>query len=219
MRSVTAATYPDAADFDYPAAPPAYGSFPSHLDDASLPTAVSGTLYQLNNGFGSSDFGWLVWNEGIAADATTLANSLTWPGNSTDYVDHGDAGTAVPDSGFSNVVRGYIEPSDPTDQTLHNFDWIAASTGSISATEVTEALNAHIDLGRILRLPIWDSNDGSGANGRYQTSQFGLFRLIGYSISDSWLLLEYVADDTSCGQAPQPPSPADSLLYLPIVAK
>jgi hypothetical protein len=219
VRSITAATYPNAADFDYPATPPAYSSFPDHADDLPLLTAVPGTLYKLSNGFGNSDFGWLVWNEGIAANATTLANSLTWPGDAVDYVDHGDMGTAVPNSGFTNVVRGYIEPGDPTDQTLHNFDWVAASTGSISAAEVTDVLNTHIDLGRILRLPIWNSSDGSGANGRYQTSQFGLFRLIGYSISDNWLLFEFVDNDTSCGQPPQPPSPTDSLLYLPLVTK
>ncbi len=202
-RSVTSATYPDTAAFDYPATPPAYSNFPSHVDDIPLTAAEPGTLYKLSSGFGSGDFGWLVWNEGIAPTATTLGNSLTWPGDTTDFSDHGDGGTAVSGSGFTNVVRGYIEPGDPTDQTLQIADWIAAYTGVVSNTAVTDQLQTHIDLSRPLRLPTSNNNNSST---QYQASRFGLFRLIGYNLSDSWLLLEFIQWEDSCGQLPVSPT-------------
>ena len=228
-RSVTAPStgsnpYPDAAEFDYPPTPPTYESFINHDDNVPLLAAQPGDVYRVYNGFGSGNFGWLVWNAGISANASTLANSLTWPGDTTDYTNHSDGGTVVPGSGFPYVVRGYIEPFDPTDQALHIGDWIAASTGSVNASNVRDQLETHIDLGRILRLPIWNNSMMGGASGSFQTSQFAIFRLIGYSVSQTggggWLLLEFISHDTSCGQLPIAPSalsidgPADGLIDI-----
>ncbi|MCP4416220.1 MAG: hypothetical protein GY805_06340, partial [Chloroflexi bacterium] len=109
-------------------------------------------------------------------------------------------------SGFANVVRGYIEPGDPTDQALHIGDWMANSTGNINSSAIREQVEAHIDLGRTLRLPIWNNTAGFGITGRYQASQFGIFRLIGYNLTSGWLLLEFIDHDTSCGQLPISPS-------------
>ncbi|WP_420627416.1 PKD domain-containing protein [Candidatus Leptofilum sp.] len=216
-RSVTAPgtgsnPYPNAGDFTYPATPPSYGSFLDHQDDVPLLDATPGDIFRAQNGFGDGNFAWLVWNEGIPASSSTLANSLTWPGDSTNYnactggPDGCVPGSGVPGSGLPNVP-GYIEPGDPTDQALHIGDWIAASTGSINSSFVREPIESHIDLGRTLRLPIWGSSDGTGANGRYQTSQFAIFRLIGYNLdASSWLLLEFVGLDTSCGQLSAAPT-------------
>ena len=210
-RSVTAPgtgsnPYPNAAEFDYPTTPPTYESFINHNGDVPLLAAQPGDVYRVYNGFGSGNFGWLVWNEGISANASTLANSLTWPGDTTDYTNHSDGGTAVPGSGFPYVVRGYIEPGDPTDQALHIGDWVAASTGSVNSIVVREQLEAHIDLERMLRLPIWDATTGTGSSAQYQNAQFAVFRLIGYNITPGWLLLEFVDFDSSCGQLAEAPT-------------
>ena len=187
--------------------PPSYESFVDHDDDVPLLIAQPGDVYRVQNGFGSGNFGWLVWNEGISTNVSTLANSLTWPGDSTDYTEHGDGGSPVAGSGYPYVVRGYIEPNDPTDQAIHIGDWIAAKAETVNSTGVQSVLNEHIDLGRTLRLPIWDNSDAGGeVNGRYQTSHFGIFRLIGYNIAQNWLLLEFISHDTSCGQFPIAPS-------------
>lgn len=209
IRSVTAPgtgsnPYPNPGDFTYPPSPPAYSSFLDHQADIPLLNATPGTIYRVQNGFGSGNFGWLVWNSGIVPNSATLANSLTWPGDTLDYTDHGDGGTAVSGSGFAHVVRGYIEPGDPTDQALNIGDWVAATTGSINSADVQTQLRAAIDLGYTLRLPIWNNT----ANGQYQTAQFAIFRLVGYSLSQSgpWLLLEFIDFDTSCGQQPVAPA-------------
>ena len=214
-RSVTAPgtgtnPFPDGAEFTYPANPPTYSSFLDHQDDVPLLDATPGNIYRVQNGVGSGNFGWLVWNTGISANADTLTNSLTWPGDSTDYNQCSGpgcpGGPGIPGSGFSFNVRGYIEPGDPTDQALHKGDWIAASTGSVSSSAIQNALNEHINLERTLRLPVWGISTGSGVNGRFQTSQFAIFRLVGYNITNSWLLLEFVDFDSSCGQPPVAPT-------------
>jgi len=213
-RSVTAPgtgsnPYPDAAEFDYPTTPPAYASFLDHQDDVPLLEATPGIIYRVQNGFGSGNYGWLVWNEGVSAIADILAHSLTWPGDSTDYsqcIGSGCGGSGIPGSGFPYNVRGYIEPGDLTDQALHIGDWIAANTGSINSSAIQDILNEHIDLERMLRLPIWDSASVGGVNSQYRTSQFAIFRLIGYNLSTSWLLLEFIDFDTSCGQLAAAPT-------------
>jgi hypothetical protein len=211
IRSVSAPgtgsnPYPSPGEFSYPLPPPSYASFTDHRDDLPLLEATAGTVYRVQNGFDNGNFGWLVWNQGISANAATLTNSLTWPGDATDYTDHGYGGTGVPGSGFSYNVRGYIEPGDPTDQALHIGDWVAANTGSVNSDGVREQLETHIDLGRMLRLPIWGSSVPGGTSGQYSISHFAIFRLIGYNLSNNWLLLEFVDFDTSCGQLPVAPA-------------
>ncbi|MCA9917040.1 MAG: hypothetical protein KC445_03765 [Anaerolineales bacterium] len=196
--------FPDTADFTYPTTPPSYASFLDHNDDVPLLNASAGDLFRVYSGFGNGNFGWLLWNIGMSGNANTLANSLTWPGDSTDYTPCSGpgcpAGAGVPGSGFPTNVPGYIEPLDPTDQALHIDDWVAANTGAVVSTAVFDQLNSHIDLERTLRLPIWDTIQNPGANGQYKNSGFAIFRLVGYNLSQNWLLLEFVNFDTSCGQ-------------------
>lgn len=214
-RSVTAPgtgsnPYPGAADFSYPSNPPNYASFPDHQDDVPLLNATPGDIFRVQNGFGDGNFSWLVWNVGMAADSNTLAYSLTWPGDSTDYNPCSGpgcpGGAGIPGSGFPYNVRGYIEPVDPTDQALHIGDWIASSASGISATTVQTQLQTHINLERTLRLPVWNASTGIGVNGRFQTTQFAIFRILGYNITENWLLLEFLGFDSSCGQVPVAPT-------------
>ncbi|MBK8902650.1 MAG: PKD domain-containing protein [Anaerolineaceae bacterium] len=215
-RSVTAPgtgsnPYPNLADFTYPTSPPVYTSFLDHQDDVPLLDATPGDIYRVQNGFGNGNFGWLAWNINVANSANALENSLQWPGNSTNYnaCTGGSGcppGQGVPGSGFSFNVPGYIEPGDPTDHALHLGDWIVGSTGSLNSLSVQEQLKSHIDLERTLRLPIWNNHSGTGLSGPYQTTQFAIFRLLGYNTTSNWLLLEFVSFDTSCGQLASTPS-------------
>jgi hypothetical protein len=126
VPSLTAANYP--TNFDYPSMPPEYDDFIFNVGDVPLSEAQPGYIFAPSF---DTESGWLVWNTGISANASTLANSLSWPGDSTDYADHGDAGQVLP--GFSHVVRGYVHPLDSTDTAMHLGDWVAASTGSLAS--------------------------------------------------------------------------------------
>lgn len=208
-RSVTAPgtgsnPYPNVGDFSYPSNPPAYASFTSHDDDVALQDAQEGDIFRVFNGFGNGNFGWLLWNTGVTGNANTLANSLTWPGDSTNYNPCSGpgcpGGAGVPGSGFPYNVPGYIDPDDPMDQALHEGDWVAASTGTVNSNDVRTTLQGHITLDRTLRLIVWNNSTGTGSNGRYEISGFAVFRLIGYNLSQNWILAEFIRWDDSCGQ-------------------
>ena len=209
IRSVTppgqgANPYPSANDFTGPATPRTYESFSYHQDNVPLLQAQEGTIFKIEQGFSANDLGWLVWNEGINASAYTLEKSLIWPGNIHDYTNHGDGGVVLP--GQDYVVRGFIEAGDPSDTELHIGDWIAANSGSINSASIRNVLDDHSELERTLRLPIWDATDGAGATGRYRTSRFAIFRFHGYRVSSTgtWILLEFIRFDSSCGQPATP---------------
>lgn len=208
-RSVTAPgtgsnPYPNSGDFTYPSNPPVYDSFSAHDDDVALLDAQEGDVFRIRQGFGSGNFGWLLWNTGVSGNANTLENSLTWPGDSTDYSPCSGpgcpGGAGVPGSGFPSNVPGYIEPIDPTDQAIHVGDWIAANTGTVNSSGVRSTLQSHITLDRNLRVIVWGNSEQTGSNGRYQVSGFAIFRLIGYNLSQQWILAEFIRWDDSCGQ-------------------
>ncbi len=205
IRSVTptgqgANPYPYAADFAGPSNPRTYESFINHQDNIPLLQATEGTVYKIENGFGAGNFGWINWNTGIAANANTLQNSLAWPGNANDYTNQGDGGQILP--GQNSVVRGYIEPGDSSDTDMQIGDWVSANTGAVNSSGVRNTLEEHIDLGRTLRVIVWNNSQQQGVNGQYQISGFAIFRLQGYRLqgNDSWILAEFIRWDNSCGQ-------------------
>lgn len=214
VRSVTppgsgSNPYPDANEFDYPNNPPSYESFVNHMVDVPLDEAQEGYVYRVQNGFGSGNFGWLLWNEGRPGSANILADSLTWPGDSTDYVDHGDNQIYPAAAAYPHIVRGYVEPDDATDTSMHIGDWVAANTGSVNSNGVRNAIGTIVDRERTLRLIVWDDAEEQGNNGRYRIKGFAIFRLIGYQLNQgnggSWILAEFIRHDNSCGQPVQGP--------------
>lgn len=208
-RSVTppdsgANPYPPANQFTYPNNPPTYNSFiPPHRPDIPLMEAREGDIFFVQQGFGAGNFGWTAWNQGIAVSANTLADSLTWPGDSIDYTNYGDGGQPATPL-YPWVVRGYVNPIDTSDIAMHVGDWVAANTGSVNSNAVNNRLQGHIDRDRNLRLIIWNDSAQTGSNGRYQIMGFAIFKLHGYRLSQaqggSWILAEFIKWDNSCGQ-------------------
>jgi hypothetical protein len=209
--------YPNVWEFSYPSNPPVYEQFVYHQPDILLHNAGPGMVYRawLNG----QNAAFLRWNTGIGGSSQLLANSLLWPGNTRDYTDHGDSGEPATPL-FSHVVRGYVNPLDDMDITLGLADWVAVEAGNVNAHAVREALNTHIDRGRLLRLPVWDELAGIGSDSRVRTYRFGLFRLHGYNLAaPAWLLLEFAGWDDSCGQAlPDPPPPLTAALTPTVTA-
>ncbi len=198
IRSVTApgsgsTPYPSASAFDYPASPPVYASFTAHSPNISLSDAAEGDLFLVESG--ANELRWLVWNEGVQNTNATLRNSLLWPGNVLDYSAHGDGGVVLP--GFGTVVRGYVEPGDATDLTIHEGDRINLSTGSLGNGPVATVMQGHVDKERQLRLVVWATLSGT----QIVVEQFAVVRVVGYSTSPEWLLVEFMRWDTSCGQS------------------
>ena len=171
---------------------PEYSDFTNHVSDIPLDQAKEGYVYKIKNGSNPGSFGWLVWNDVISADANTLADSLTWPGDSSNYT-----------PGPGGKFNGYQEPGDPTDRAMNIGDWVKSSTGSINSNAARDVFNEHIDLERQLRVIIWDTSTKVTGDDLYHISGFAVFRMLGYSLDQSdgsWILAEFIKWDDSCGQ-------------------
>ncbi|MCB9005371.1 MAG: hypothetical protein H6664_13425 [Ardenticatenaceae bacterium] len=199
-RSVTSDTFPDPSDFAYPPDPPTYDDFPYNHPDIPLTEAQPGDVFWVYEGFNDENFGWLRWNEGVVGGSGTLADSLTWPGNTLDYSNHGEHSIFPATPLYPYIVRGYVNPYNNIDLSLNVGDWVWANTAVSNSSSVRSKLNQHIDLSRPLRLLIWDEVIGSYSNMKYRTARFAIFRLAGYRLDNGWLLLEFVQWDDSCGQ-------------------
>ncbi len=189
-------SWPD--NFQYPLVAPVYARFVDHQPNIPLTDARPGYLYKIDSGLSAGNFTWLNWNV-CSADSTALENSLAWPGNSRDYTPLTGSCAA-----FTPRVAGYVEPGDPADRSLHRGDHIAAYTGVANTAGILSKLAGHVDLDRTLRLPIWQESAASGADPTIVVSRFGLFRVVGYNLTEGWLMVEFVGWDDSCGQTAVP---------------
>lgn len=204
--------FPEWNDFRYPnfTGPSdalSLSDFPFHVPDQPLDEfSTPGTLYRVWNGGGPGNFGWIYWNADVSG-SSDVARSLGWPGNSADYV-NGPGGSPGPTSaataaGFSHKVYGYIEPDSdefPADTSLQIGDKILGRTGVVSSSGIDDALEEHIDNGRKLRFPIYDTATASGSNTVYDLVGFAIFTLHGYNLQQGWILAEFESWDKSCGQ-------------------
>ena len=202
IRSVTPvgeAPEPYPENFYSGSATPVYGQFIYHLRNEPLTDAQEGYIYKIDVGGAGDSAGWLLWNEGLDANADNLAASVTWPGNSNDYTNclsDGCAGSGI----AGEIFWGYAEPTDSTDRAMHIGDKVWG-TGVADSTAVRNIVNQHVALGRTLRLPIWSTFEDVGSNGMYTIAGFAIFRLHGHNItSNGFILAEFIRFDTSCGQ-------------------
>lgn len=205
-RSVTppgtgANPYPDASQFTGPDNPPEYTDFIYHRPDIPLSEAHEGDVYFVYEGAGSGNFGWLRWNEAVGTNAVDLDGSLGWPGNSNDYSNAGNCGSNCPTPLYPYMVNGYVNPNDNEDLSLNIGDYVWGSPGVSNSNAIRTTMDEHIDLGRTLRLIVWDTAVGTGNNTKYHLKGFAVFRLYGYRLqSPNWILAEFIRWDTSCGQ-------------------
>ncbi|MDA0242655.1 MAG: TadE/TadG family type IV pilus assembly protein [Chloroflexi bacterium] len=183
---------------------PSLSDFPSNVPNVPLRSAQQGYVYKIQQGAGSGGFGWLQWNDDPPENA--LLQSLTWPGNSRDYtLENG------------TKFRGYQEPGDPNDRSMHIGDRIAADTGTVNSNPIRTVLQGHISGERTLRVLVWKRGvegvdyGGTGNNQWYLITGFMIVRLHGYSLppgnggEGSWILAEFIRWDDSCGQVNELP--------------
>ncbi len=190
-------------DFDYPNPGPNYYSFYNHQPNTPLLEAQEGYIYNIKNGDSADGQGWLAWNQCMVADTNALVNSLTWPGNSNDYSIL--PGTCTLNGETLPRFAGFMEFGDNDDRSMHIGDWVSANSGSVNSSSLIDTLEGHIDLGRILRVIVYDNLTGSGGNMGYRISRLALMRVIGFSLDssgDPFIMAEFIGWDDSCGQAP-----------------
>ena len=195
--------YPLGIEFDYPATnPPVKEQFFNHRSDVPLSDAREGYVYKVTLNAASQQFLWLQWNLPIgngataAQKATVLSNSLTWPGNSADYQNHGtDPGSPAAD--FPHVVRGFVEPGNTIIDLVQGK---LIGTSEAQLPDIATAVQNNIDSDRALRVIMYENDVAT--DGFPRASDFAVVRIAGYGNEEGneWLLLEYVRTDKSCGQ-------------------
>ncbi len=185
VRSLTPASYP--TNFEYPSPAPLLAHFIHNVGDVRLDQAREGYVYRWFYGTGSNSFTWLKWDPTSPNSPGNLVSSLVWPGD--DWI----------------PGRGFHDYDDFTDETLHINDRVAINTTSdVWSTGGTRAkLEEHAELGRSLRVITYREGDNDGAAVRIRG--FAIMKVIGYYFdaatpTDSWIMMEFVRWETSCGQ-------------------
>ncbi len=121
--------------------------------------------YNLWEGGGSGNFGWLTWN------------------NSTSDPNCAGGGVGVPL--LCNNVRHpetmqYTNPNNPLDHTVSVGDAVNGLTGVKNSSNIVAALNSIVASGTPISVPIWGTSSGSGSNLTYNIVAFGTFVLTGF---------------------------------------
>lgn len=203
VRSITQSVY-DGISFTYPATSRPYGSF-KNIPDQELAKAQEGYLYLFRGN--QLQYVWPKWNSGIASGSGTLADSLTPPGNTFNYFFHaGDPGAAFDPPGY--VIRGFVNVNDSLDRSMHVGDFVSVNeSASLSDGNVQTIMQNHIDTRRGLRIVMLPNGGGAPKHvpppdnrPYYVVDGFAVFRIVGYSTNENWILAEFLNWDDSCGQ-------------------
>lgn len=120
---------------------------------------VGQSLGDIFFGGGPGNFGWLSWTG--ESSSTTLATSLTPPGDSDTYVN----------------------PNDPSDHEVSLGDWIDGRPGLQNSQAVRDALDLLV--GSPILIPVWDTATGSGNNALYHVTGFALVQITGYELTSN----------------------------------
>jgi cell division septation protein DedD len=132
------------------------GNFlPIVFSEATVDSTAVGASLNVFEGGGSGNFGWVTWDG--TANATSLAGML------------------------SNLVGyTYVNPNDPSDNSLELGDWVMGNTGISNASSVRTALDGH--LGAEVIVLVWGDYTGSGGGAAYRTVGYSRVILTGYNL-------------------------------------
>lgn len=152
--------------------------FPITIPQQILATVQPGTsLGQIDRGTGSGNFSWLTWTG--STSATTLAMSLTPPGDS----------------------YAYVNPDNTNDRLLQIGDWAQGATGSMNSSYVRERMD--ILKTRDIVIPTWTSTRGQGSKFDYKVVHFASVRLLDYQLNgQGWLKLKFLGYKNCYNDAP-----------------
>jgi len=141
------------------------GLRPITLHESSLVGWTVNTAKTITNGVGLGNFGWLAWDK-HSADANTLAFTLT---NA---------------NGFA-----FMRSESPADRVIGPGDWVSGNTGLSGSMRVRESLDWLILNKIAMTLPVWRATMDSGANLKYQVTNFVRVQLVSYDLhgNDNWL--------------------------------
>jgi hypothetical protein len=148
-------------------------SYPIALPAQLLLNVETNTVItDIFNGVQLNNFGWLTWT-GDPGDST-LVNSLTPPGDSTNYVN----------------------PDNPADQEINAGDWVSGRSGVSNRSNMRNALNNL--LGMDIFVPVFDDVRGSGDSLAYHVAGFAHVQLVDYRLPSMNRIAVLFIEFTDC---------------------
>ncbi len=145
-----------------PIAPKCAVANPTDLGDCGFQFDQS---YDIWDGGGVGNFGWLAWSNSNSNSADnserTLRENLAEPDDMT-----------------------YTNPYNSTDQTLSVSDWINGTPGVTGGTGVKEQLTTLVDNARPVTVILYGETQNSGSNLQYRVVGFAEFIVEGYKLAN-----------------------------------
>ena len=144
-----------------------------------------GDPIEIREGGGSGSFAFITWRQGASEISNAHPNSSIYRIEAIIY------------PWYSQI--DYINPVDPTDNTLNLGDWVNRTAQQIVESSTVAAMEAKI--GQIIRLPVWNVVQGIGQNQRFQVSGFIKVRVTGIDFGGSSKIIygEFMGLDNECG--------------------
>ncbi|MCR4405955.1 MAG: pilus assembly protein [Anaerolineae bacterium] len=148
-----------------------------HMNSINGRDPTTNMMNNILNGEAPGNFGWLRWPEDENwGDAPHLAQMLNDP---------------------SLSVTMYENPDDSSDIALNVGDKIWGNSGVSAASAVQTALTNLRN--RYIRVPIWDSVEGTGINAKYHISGFAIVAITSWDLSgQDKISAKFIRLDSSC---------------------
>lgn len=140
----------------------------------------------------NGNFGWLSWDG--EANAQSLSESLTFPGNFLEKYPGGDA-----DMGTTGDPP--FEKTGDGDGTLEEYEWLENVDGNV--VSMADLIRGYVDSQQPIAVVLFDETNGlSGNNASYRVRGFVVVKLIGYSFQGSnpnkWIMFEFINWGSKC---------------------
>ena len=149
--------------------------YPIALRDSSLAGVSPGSeVPNILNGGEPGNRGWLTWAG--STSATTLATSLTQPGDS----------------------HTYVNPNNPADHLLSVGDWVKGVPGVNNSSAVRRAMDDLV--GVPIVVPVWDQTTGEGSGARYRVVGYAEVAITSYHLPGSSRISAIYRGMVNCAQ-------------------
>lgn len=150
-------------------------AYPIALHEDSItglqPGDSTGPIYR---GTGVGNFNWLSWNPDLSSESY-LIQELRNPGLS---------------------LSDFTDAQDPGDHSLNHGDWVWGVRGAVNSNNLTYELARLKATGTTLRIIVWDTAMGIGADVSHHALRFILAKIGDFDLSQQpeWITFTYVAE-------------------------
>lgn len=131
-----------------------------HIDTINNRDPDTNMMEDIYNGSGAGNFGWLRWPSATSA---------------------GNEGYLVQSLYNCAMALDFEDASDSTDTVIDVGDWVWGNTGLSNSSDAQATMEWLITQDEI-RVPVWDTSDGTGVGGSYHIFRIAVVRITSYHL-------------------------------------